>query len=188
MNKVYDEEANATVNLSTDKVSVDDVTPAYTSASFPNKDVGTGKSVSVFGISISGSDAFNYNLTNTTASTTADITSRPITVSAVADTKVYDSTMSSDETPQVTLGSIASGDTANFSQAYDTKDVGTGKTLTPSGSVTTTATAATTTTSASSKTTTASSRRRNSLSASRPTTRSTTGTPTRRSSRARLRT
>ena len=113
VNKVYDGNTNATVNLGTDKVSGDDVTPAYTSASFPNKDVGTGKSVSVFGISISGRRCLQLQPENTTASTTADITTRPITVCAVADTKVYDSTMSSDETPQVTLGSIASGDTAN---------------------------------------------------------------------------
>ena len=33
-------------------------------------------------------------------------------------------------------GTIATGDTAGFSQAYGSKDVGTGKTLIPSGSVT----------------------------------------------------
>ncbi|MFL5922493.1 MAG: PxKF domain-containing protein, partial [Gaiellaceae bacterium] len=41
----------------------------------------------------------------------------------------------SDETPAISSGTIATGDTANFSQAFATKTVGTGKTLIPSGSV-----------------------------------------------------
>jgi hypothetical protein len=91
-NKVYDGTTAATAHLSTnDKVSGDTVTLAYTSATFGDKDVGTGKTVSVTGISISGgADAGNYNLTNTTASTTADITKRALTVSAAGQNKVYD--------------------------------------------------------------------------------------------------
>src|SRR5262249_10464196 len=38
-------------------------------------------------------------------------------------------------TPQITGGSIMTGDTANFIETYDTKNAGVGKTLTPSGSV-----------------------------------------------------
>ena len=48
-------------------------TDSYTSATFADKNVGTGKTVSVSGISISGTDAGNYTF-NTTATTTADIT------------------------------------------------------------------------------------------------------------------
>ena len=82
VNKVYDGGTSATVSLSSDKLAGDAVTPSYTSASFANKNVGTAKAVSVGGISISGADAGNYNLKNTTATTTANITKAPLTVTA----------------------------------------------------------------------------------------------------------
>jgi hypothetical protein len=56
-------------------------------------------------------------------------------VTAVTDTKVYDGGTSSAGVPTVAPG-VAAGDTANFSQTYDTQNVGTGKTLAPAGSVT----------------------------------------------------
>src|SRR5439155_6594524 len=91
VNKVYDGNTSATVTLSSDKISGDDVNLAYASANFSDKNVGTGKSVSVSGISIwGGTDAGNYTLANTTASTTADITPRSLTVSATGVNKVYD--------------------------------------------------------------------------------------------------
>ena len=38
-------------------------------------------------------------------------------------------------TPTITTGTLASGDTASFTEAYSTKNVGTAKTLTPAGTV-----------------------------------------------------
>ena len=63
------------MSLSDDRVSGDVFTDSYTSATFSDKNVGTGKTVSVSGISISGTDAGNY-YANTTATTTANITRR----------------------------------------------------------------------------------------------------------------
>ena len=63
------------------------------------------------------------------------ITPQALTVTAVANTKSYDGTTSAAATPVVTAGSVQPGDTAHFIETYDTKDVGTGKTLTPSGTV-----------------------------------------------------
>jgi large repetitive protein len=77
----------------------------------------------------------NYNVATSAAATTT-ATTRAITVTAAADSKTYDGTTSSSATPTVTSGSLASGDTGNFSETYDTKHVGTTKTLTPSGTVT----------------------------------------------------
>jgi hypothetical protein len=91
VNKIYDGTTNATVTLSDDRIAGDVVTTAYTSAAFLDKNVGTGKTVNVSGISISGADAGNYTF-NTTASTTADITARALTVSATGINKVYDGT------------------------------------------------------------------------------------------------
>jgi hypothetical protein len=133
--RVYDGTSAASVTLATDKLAGDSISAASTSASFATKHVGSGKSVSVSGISISGADAGNYSLTNTTATTSADISARPISVGAVADIKLYDGTTSSSGTPTISLGSLAPGDSANFSLAFASKTVGTGKTLIPSGSV-----------------------------------------------------
>ena len=86
----------------------------------------TGKTVSVGGISISGgTDAANYTIDNTTATTTANITAKPITVVATGSNKIYDAGVAD----VVTLGSgqILTGDTVNFSAASATfgdKNVG----------------------------------------------------------------
>src|SRR5204862_33362 len=121
-----------TVTLSDDRVSGDVFTSGYTAASFGDRNVGTAKAVSVNGISISGADAGNYAF-NTTASTTADITARALTVSAAAVNKVYDATAAA----TVTLSDDrVSGDilSINYTSAtFADKNVGTGKTVSVSG-------------------------------------------------------
>jgi hypothetical protein len=134
VNKVYDGTTTASVTLLDNRVAGDVFTTSFTSAVFATKHVGTGKSISVTGISISGADAGNYTF-NPTTTTTADITARPITVTAATDTKAYDRTTSSTGTPTVTSGTIVSGDVGSFTQTFDTKDAGTGKSLTPAGTV-----------------------------------------------------
>ena len=69
VNKVYDGTTAATVTLSDNRVAGDSLTRSYASASFADKNVGTAKSVSVGGIAVSGTDAGNYQLADTTAST-----------------------------------------------------------------------------------------------------------------------
>src|SRR5205807_6265334 len=80
--KVYDSTTDASATHSDDRVSGDLLTDRYTAASFADKNLGTTKAVSVSGISIAGTDADNYALQNTTASTTANIAARPLTVTA----------------------------------------------------------------------------------------------------------
>jgi hypothetical protein len=63
------------------------------------------------------------------------INKRPITVTAAPNTKPYDGTTSAAATPTIVLGSLASGDTPNFTESYSTVNVGTGLTLVPSGTV-----------------------------------------------------
>jgi len=139
-NKTYDGTTAATLATSSaslvgveggDTVTID---ASSASGTFDNKHVGTGKTVTVTGIIIGGADGGNYSLTQ--PSTTADITVRSLTVTANTNTKTYDGTTSSSAIPSVTAGSVAGGDTGNFTQSYSTKTVGTGKTLVPSGSVT----------------------------------------------------
>src|SRR5205823_3711857 len=69
-------------------------------------------------------------------STNGVINQRALTVTAAANTKTYDATTSAAATPTITSGAVQGSDTANFSETYDTKNVGTTKTLTPSGTVT----------------------------------------------------
>jgi hypothetical protein len=94
IDKTYDATTTATVNLGDNKIGGDNVTDAYTSASFADKNVGQNKPVSVSGISISGTDAGNYSLANTTASTTANISQASLTVTANSQTKCYGTALS----------------------------------------------------------------------------------------------
>src|SRR5207244_4330850 len=133
VNKVYDGGTLATVTLSTDKLLGDSVTPAYTTASFADKNVANGKAVSVSGITISGGDAGNYHLTNATASATADITARELHVTASGVNREYDTTTAA----TVTLADDeVAGDhvTPSYtSAAFADKNVGTGKAVSVSG-------------------------------------------------------
>src|SRR5262249_45423988 len=73
-NNVYDGTSTASVTLSDDRLAGDTFTTNYSSATFANANVGTNKTVTVSGISISGGNSADYSLANTTATTTADIT------------------------------------------------------------------------------------------------------------------
>ncbi len=133
-NKVYDGSTNATVTLSDNRVAGDSLSTSYTTASFADKNVGTAKSVSVSGIAVSGADAANYQLAASSATTTATITAKALTVSGItAADKVYDGTTNA----TLNLGSAAltgalSGDTvtlntASATGAFASKNAGTAK-------------------------------------------------------------
>ena len=80
-----------------------------------------------------GNGGYNYSYNFVTAPGT--ISPRPISVTALPDTKTYDGTTASSKTPTITLGSLATGDTTtNFTQVFDSRNAG-ARTLTPSGTV-----------------------------------------------------
>jgi hypothetical protein len=64
-----------------------------------------------------------------------DITARPITVTASTNSKTYNGTTSAAASPSITSGSLAAGDTADFTEAYTGKNAGTGLALVPTGTV-----------------------------------------------------
>ena len=137
VNKTYDGTATATVTLTDDRVAGDNVVPNITSATFSDRNVGVGKTVTVvLSTSIGGADHKNYVMGPTTIGTSANITAEPLTITAVTNTKNYDGNTSAVATPTITSGAVQDADTANFIETYDTRNVGTGKTLTPSGTVT----------------------------------------------------
>ena len=104
------------------------------SETYDNKNVGTGKTLNASGVVNDGNGGHNYTITFI-ADTTGVITARSLTVTAVTNTKVYDATTSAAAIPIISGGTLAPGDTNGFTETYDNKNVGTGKTLTPVGAV-----------------------------------------------------
>jgi len=104
------------------------------SQTFDDANVGTGKTLTPDGTVDDGNNGDNYAVTFVPVST-GEIEALAITVTAVTDTKTYDGTTSSDGEPTITLGALVTGDTADWSQTFDDANVGTGKTLTPDGTV-----------------------------------------------------
>jgi len=109
-----------------------DTEPAWTQT-FPNKKVGINKVLTPAGLVDDGNSGLNYTY-NYVINSTGEITPRPITITAVADTKEYDGTVSSSIAPDVTPGLFGT-DTSGFAQTFDNNAVGTSKTLTPAGLV-----------------------------------------------------
>jgi trimeric autotransporter adhesin len=113
-NKVYDGTTDATLNTgSAALVGVapgDGVTLVTSNAkgTFASKDAGTGKVVTVSGLSLSGAAASNYVLVQPT--TTADITAATLTGSITASNKVYDGTVTASVAPAGVTGVISSDD------------------------------------------------------------------------------
>jgi hypothetical protein len=135
-NKVYDGTTNATTTNCTlnDVTNGDDVSCIASNATFADRNVGDGKLVTA-DVTLDGTDAANYTLTSP-VTTTANITARPITVTATTTTKVYNALIDSDGVPSITSGSIATDDAApTWTQSYNDKNVGNNKVLTPAGIV-----------------------------------------------------
>ena len=100
---------------------------------YDNRNIGANKTLTPSGNVNDGNSGNNYTYSFVTANTGA-ITARPLTITGAPSTKVYDGTTASSSIPTVT-GGVEPTDVANFTQVYDNKNVGTGKTLIPSGSV-----------------------------------------------------
>lgn len=141
--KTYDGNTNASLNKDaagfTGMVAGDTLTVASASGAFADKNAGVAKTVSITGLSLGGTDASNYALSTTTASTTATIAKAEITAVSgiVAADKTYDGTSSSTLTlTGATFSGKVSGDAltvASASGAFANKDAGNAKTVNVSG-------------------------------------------------------
>ena len=117
-NKEYDGSTIATPTgtaVINGKVGSDDVTVTAGTATFADKNVGTGKTVTFTGYSLSGADAGNYNLKAQPASVTANITAKVVKLtgginatdrSYVKDNKTVDLTKGT-----LTFDGLVSGET-----------------------------------------------------------------------------
>src|SRR5262249_58959206 len=129
--RVYDGTTPAVPHLSDNHLSGDAVTDSYAGAAFADKNVGTGKTVTVSGITVSGADAANYTLANTTATTTANISPLAITGSITVSDKVYDGTTAAAIVSRALSGALA-GDNVSYvggNASFADKKLGTGKTV-----------------------------------------------------------
>ncbi len=143
MNKVYDGTTSATVNTAGATLNgvypSDNVTLTGTGGTFSSPDVGNNLTVTASGLSLIGSNAFDYVLTVPT--TTANITQATLTVTGItALNKTYDGTTTASlSTSGATLNGTAAGDTgitfsaASATGAFATRDVANGIVVQVSG-------------------------------------------------------
>ncbi|MDD5754684.1 MAG: YDG domain-containing protein, partial [Methylococcales bacterium] len=125
--KIYDGNTLATPRFTDDRI-VGDALQIDGTANFDTKNVGTAKTVSLSNVAITGADAPNYTISNLPTTTRADITARTLTLTAQAETKIYDgNTLAKPSfTDDRIVGDVLKIDgTANF----ETKNVGAAKTV-----------------------------------------------------------
>ena len=148
-NKVYD--ATTTATISSNNVSLSGVIAGDTanvklstngySATFASAAVGSGKAVTVGGLTLTGSSAGNYTLTQPSLS--ANITAVTVTISSglTANNKVYDATTTATiSSNNVSLSGVIAGDVANvklstngYTATFASAGVGSGINVTLSG-------------------------------------------------------
>ncbi|GAC1045481.1 MBG domain-containing protein [Rhizobium sp. No.120] len=138
-NKTYNGNTTAVLNTSgagfTGMIAGDSLTVSGGTGAFADKNVGTGKTVSISSLLLGGTDAGNYTLTSDTATATANITKA--TISAItgitAGNKTYDGTTNAAlNTAGAVFNGMIAGDSLTVSGgtgAFADKNAGTGKTV-----------------------------------------------------------
>src|SRR5262249_33095627 len=126
--KTYDGTPTASVVLADNRLTGDQLTVTYSSATFAGKDAAPGQLITVAGISVTGLGAGNYTY-NTSTTTSAGITPLPIVGSITALSKVYDGNATASITSR-TLTGVLGTDAVSYVggiAAFSDKNVGTGK-------------------------------------------------------------
>ena len=144
VNKAYDGGTTASLSVTgavvTNRATGDtatevNVTAAGAVASFADKNAGAAKPVSITSLALTGTKAASYTLPagniNGGSGTTANITTLPVTVTPVTETREYDGTTNSVGVPTTSIAPIAP-DTFGFTQSFDSAAVG-ARTLTAAG-------------------------------------------------------
>ncbi|MBU6158927.1 MAG: DUF1533 domain-containing protein, partial [Bacteroidetes bacterium] len=140
VNKVYDGNTTASATgtaalsgvVGSDAVTLGG-TPTFT---FADKNVGTSKSISTTGYTLSGADASNYSLTQPTLS--ANITAKGLTITGLTGVnKTYDGTTSASATGTPVLSGRVSGDVVTIGGTptftFADKNAGSGKSISTTG-------------------------------------------------------
>ncbi|NBV19941.1 YDG domain-containing protein, partial [Janthinobacterium sp.] len=140
LDKIYNGNVNVSLSPATavinGKIAGDDVQLFSANGAFTDKNAGTNKTVNISNITLSGSDLANYNFINNSATATASITPKALTVTGVvAANKVYDATTKATVTGG-TLSGLVGGETlglSGLSGTFVNKNAGTAKAVTVSG-------------------------------------------------------
>lgn len=126
-NKVYNANNAATVTIELTGLDPDiTASVVYSSAVFAQVEVGNSITVTVSGLQLTGNGAPYYALTSTTATTTADITKRTVTITG--QTRVYDGTISA----TAVMSGVIPEDSLTLSPTvgvFSDKNAGTNKTI-----------------------------------------------------------
>ncbi|KQY54925.1 hypothetical protein ASD14_01810 [Lysobacter sp. Root494] len=130
--KTYDGSTSTTGTIALNGVVAGDNVGATGSFNFADRNAGTGKTVTISGVSLTGADAGNYTLA-ISGTALADILRKSITGTGTATSKTYDGSTST--TGTIALNGVVSGDNvgANGSFNFADRNAGTGKTVTISG-------------------------------------------------------
>ena len=139
--RIYDGTTDAKITnagMPSDNYDGENLVVAIGSASYDNKNVGTGKTVNFTDFALSGSEAGNYKLVAQPTDITADITVKEIKIigAEVEASKIYDGNTDAKITASGTFDGLIDGDDVTIvtgKAAYDDKNVGTDKTITFTG-------------------------------------------------------
>ena len=136
--KVYDGTTAVTLRLQDNRLPGDVLIPSYTSAAFTDKIVGTNKTVTIVGGSVTGPDAGNYKFTPFVSpiTTTACITPKALEGTVTVANKVFDGNAYGTITAR-TLTGVVPGDMVSYlskagyeKASFADKHVGTDRTAT----------------------------------------------------------
>ncbi len=130
---MYDGKADAVVNSTNAKLDgmIEGTDVGFDKSGltfkFDDKNVGTSKAVkNTTPITLTGTDAGNYNLTNPIVELTADITAKPVTVTAAVAEKTYDG-LTNNAAVTLSAPELIAGDDVQFDKVtgtYVTADAG----------------------------------------------------------------
>ena len=125
--KTYDGTTNALATPTVSGLQGSDTVTGL-AESYATKNAGTGKTLSVSAYTVNDGNGGNNYSVSTVASSAGVINAAGLTLTAVGNTKTYDGTTNALATP--TVSGLQGTDTVTgLAESYDTKNAGTGKTL-----------------------------------------------------------
>jgi uncharacterized protein YfiM (DUF2279 family) len=125
--KIYDSTTSAAATpTATGLQGTDSVTGL--AETYDTKNAGTVKTLSVSAYTVNDGNNGNNYIASTVANSAGVISQAALTITATANTKIYDGTTGASATPIVS-GLQGSDSVSGLAESYDTKNAGTGKTL-----------------------------------------------------------
>ena len=129
--KIYDRSEQLTQSLILDlsgiNLSYQNVSATFTSATYNDKNAETGKTITIYDIGLTGSDASYYQLSTPTITTSGNIIKKDISANFVVEEKIYDSTVYATLSGIPILNGIIDGDLVSLtisSAEFSAPDVG----------------------------------------------------------------